>query len=699
MHEFPKISRRAFEFGSFAAMGVMMASVETASAAARRSRPGVYRGYSSACADGYVRSSEYVTVSDGCRLAVDVYLPTLRGEALEGSRPAVAQFTGYRRAWLKGQYETAIVNRMWPDREVGEFTSVVSAAARMPDQHQAVWPDAARALSPQDLADWVLRNGGTPAEFLLLHGYAVVVADTRATGASFGLATEQNAVQIGQDIADVFEALSARTWSNGEFGMIGASWLGAVQHMALTYGARRLKAVMPQVAPYDQYLGLWPGGLFNLGLMRDWLEVRLSQDQITPAVPVDDDTGGVLRDAALAARVPASPASGGDIEAQVEAQLAAMSALTRDVFYASGPLTGHRFGDGTVGAITQTPLDFVRARMSGIAVYEQSGFWDIYAVEAPVAFANLAAPKKLVIGPWHHANAFMHVEALRWFDHWLRRIDNNVLSEPPVTYSVSSSDGGVEWRSNNAFPDRHLVATPLHLSGSGLLEERLPAQSAIVFDVDFNVSAGPGSRGWGFAQGPRLNYAPIASASSGRLIAQSRPVRREQWLCGFPIFEASVSSSDERGEIFAYLFLVTSDQRAFFLSDGQLDLRFADESAAPHDMLSTPYRAYASTDVRNLTPGAFVRARIAMTPVSWRMNPGDRLALVVTGADRDNFYQPKDQLPRRLTLECGVAGTRLLAPFAAEGGRLIHGAFEVLPDESRAAVEAFAWPHAYPATL
>ena len=65
----------------------------------------VYEGYSEIVANGYDRSSEYVTVEDGCRIAVDVLKPTMNGELLPGPKPTVLLATGYRRAYYKKENE------------------------------------------------------------------------------------------------------------------------------------------------------------------------------------------------------------------------------------------------------------------------------------------------------------------------------------------------------------------------------------------------------------------------------------------------------------------------------------------------------------------------------------------------------------------------------------------------------------------
>lgn len=115
-----------------------------------------YSGYSDPVADGYQRSSVYVTVEDGCRIAVDILLPTLGGRLIPGPRPTVMLATGYRRAYRKGAAE-------FNAPKYAKLTAHLPMGALVTVYEQR--PMAKRAVD---------------------HGYNVVAMDLRGTGASFG---------------------------------------------------------------------------------------------------------------------------------------------------------------------------------------------------------------------------------------------------------------------------------------------------------------------------------------------------------------------------------------------------------------------------------------------------------------------------------------------------------------------------------
>jgi predicted acyl esterase len=53
------------------------------------SRPGVYSGYSPVRYSESIKTSQYVTVRDGTRLAVDIYRPAIDGHAVDERFPVV----------------------------------------------------------------------------------------------------------------------------------------------------------------------------------------------------------------------------------------------------------------------------------------------------------------------------------------------------------------------------------------------------------------------------------------------------------------------------------------------------------------------------------------------------------------------------------------------------------------------------------
>ena len=71
-------------------------------------------------------------------------------------------------------------------------------------------------------------------------------------------------------------------------------------------------------------------------------------------------------------------------------------------------------------------------------------------------YATIDAPKKLMFsGPAHVERPFhsFHREMLKWFDHWLRGVDTDVMREPPVKLLIrKGGHGNYQWRGEKEWP-------------------------------------------------------------------------------------------------------------------------------------------------------------------------------------------------------------------------------------------------------
>ncbi|MCG8444003.1 MAG: CocE/NonD family hydrolase, partial [Caulobacterales bacterium] len=140
----------------------------------RISRPGEYQGYSQSAYDDYERTSRYVVMRDGVKIAVDRYWPVANGTPAAGPLPTIFITHRYMRAYER------------PDGTVGV------------------------ALDDFFAYPWFVRNG-----------YAVVIWDPRGGGASFGEYHGLLSVEETQDAVEMIAWIAEQSWSDGNVGMIG----------------------------------------------------------------------------------------------------------------------------------------------------------------------------------------------------------------------------------------------------------------------------------------------------------------------------------------------------------------------------------------------------------------------------------------------------------------------------------------------
>ncbi|MCU1234415.1 MAG: hydrolase CocE/NonD family protein, partial [Candidatus Solibacter sp.] len=102
---------------------------------------------------------------------------------------------------------------------------------------------------------------------------------------------------------------------------------------------------------------------------------------------------------------------------------------------------------------------------------------------------NPRATQKLTIGPWAHVDTAMRSsngsdfgaaavidlqrEYLRWFDYWLKGIENGILREPPVNLYVMGSN---RWLQGSRYPLPETRFEKLYLTGGGGLSFTAPSR-------------------------------------------------------------------------------------------------------------------------------------------------------------------------------------------------------------------------------
>jgi putative CocE/NonD family hydrolase len=334
----------------------------------------------------YVRSSHYVKVRDGTLIAADVYRPSGRGQLHETSLPAVWTYTPYLRA-LKGP--------------------------------------AGNVVSSID---------GPIGEAFCRAGYVHVVADVRGTGASYGI---QKGIFTGEEAADVYditEWIAGQVWCDGSVGMMGGSYAGVAQLMGATMKPPHLKAIFPAMALFDLYSFAYHGGVFfDKCLSLGDREQRLRNERTGRWVaPVDEDPERAMLGEARANHVRERGRSG--------------------LFDMFSPLP---FRDSVDPYTNDRPyLEWgPSSRLKslatcGIPVYIYAGWFDLFTRDAFLLYRNLKGPKRLRVVDSAHSQSndellgLFITEQIRWFDHWLKGINNGMADASPIT--VHRVDGSTD---------------------------------------------------------------------------------------------------------------------------------------------------------------------------------------------------------------------------------------------------------------
>ena len=299
-------------------------------------------------------------------------------------------------------------------------------------------------------------------------GYAVFVQDVRGRYESDGqwepFRTE------GPDGFDTVEWLAKQPWSNGKVGLQGGSYLGHVQWRAATQTPPSLVTMFPAVASTSIYRNwLSHGGAFRLSFNFGWGVVRMPNRIMLPQSwhsekfsPTD------LKYESILWHLPLS-----DIDLQ--------SAGTAVPHFRDW--VKHQSYDEYWRSVSDEE-HFEKVK---VPAHTSGGWFDIFLNGTINGFTGMRRlggtekarrESKMIIGAWGHgpsqkygdvdfgptANRDMIAHQLRWYDHYLKGVENGIDKEPPIQLFFM---GVNQWRTAEDWPLPGTKFTPFYLTSDG----------------------------------------------------------------------------------------------------------------------------------------------------------------------------------------------------------------------------------------
>ncbi len=346
----------------------------------------------------------YVPARGGVRLCVDVFRPDA-----DGRFPALLAY---------GQYGKEL-------EEIG-----------------LTFPPQAR---PSPLWDGAIEAGDT--SYIVSRGYVHVVADARGTGKSEGecygfLGTGGD--WEGKDCYDLIEWIAKQPWCNGNVGMVGISYLGAVQILAAAERPPHLKAIFCNGGHFDMYEWAYHGGIMWL-MPRAALEGR------------GGDSGVAWKNVGSAAMKKLGKK---EFERRIRERLQDPDVKNYPNFIhlLEYPQPHPQFIDWIVnpfdGPFYQQDNPISKADRIKIPVHISVKWGRGWTVDGTIdCYHALKGPKWLELHPlppmqerpFHEYHDIM----LRWYDYWLKGIDTGVTKEPPIKVFI---EGIRKWRYEKEWP-------------------------------------------------------------------------------------------------------------------------------------------------------------------------------------------------------------------------------------------------------
>lgn len=560
-----------------------------------------YEGYSEKEYNGYEKTSRYLTVHDGTRLAIDIYRPTKDGVLHTEKLPVIWTATQYRRAFVK------------PD---GSYSDL--------DESSPLWyfPHISE---------------------ILYHGYIIAALDVRGSGASYGYHGLQNTMVECYDLYEVNEWLAAQPWCTGQTGMFGLSALGKAQIMCAMMAPPSLKCIVPNVFAMENP-AMMTNGVVNFGWMSHADEGVWQNSVVDPAPPVDEDPDGTMRAEAI----------------EMHKQNPRSDKERREAHYFDDYLP---FWNTKVYMEAYYPNYIYNINNSQTAVYILGGWKDFYAHDVFYWYKTLKTPKRMAIGPWFHVDScksregFNFVtEHLRWYDYWLKGIDNGIMSEPAVHLF---NNGENVWREYKDFPVAGKTPVKYYFQGraskridsvvDGSLSTRPPFDPAekSVYPIDYEVTRNGFMNRFFYTVKGEEEFTEMDKRS---VTFTTPPFARDTQFTGFPVVNFWISANDKDVDVYAYLQEIDEEGHSWNITEQKIRASFRGKTEPPFDNLGLPYHRLMHRDQEPLIPGKVTELNLALFPMSNLIPKGHALRLTLNCADCDNWYKPELGQATELTI-------------------------------------------------
>jgi len=483
-----------------------------------------------------------------------------------------------------------------PDDD-GRFPAIVNLG---PYQKDKLWvPPPTLEEAPNPLMNWETVN----PEWWVPRGYAVVRVDGRGSGKSPGQCEPWSHAE-SIDFYDAIEWAAAQLWCNGKVGLSGISYFAINQWFVANHQPPSLEAIIPWEGFADLYRdGLFHGGIASL-FMTNWFTAHLLHHTLGRAAQHSPDG------------------------------------------WQTNTLWFWLHNSLDSGAFRGAQAQWERITVPLLSAGNWTGF-GLHLRGNIEAFLRAASPhKKLRVHNGSHVHPFYSEEGrrdqLRFFDYWLRGIDNGVMDEPPVKLAIRKGRDEVEWRHEHEWPLARTRWTRFYFDLSaaagdarvGALVEHNPARECA---CSYEASS-PGTMGSSSAASSQVMGGGIRPGMGVALLTP--PLTQDTEVTGPLAAVLWVSSESEDMDLFLTLRNIDPDGNEV-LETGQQGapvpvakgwLRVSHRELDRD--LSLEYRPYHRHQRRLfLAPGEIVEVQVEIWPTSMVFRKGHCIRLDVQPRD------------------------------------------------------------------
>jgi putative CocE/NonD family hydrolase len=326
---------------------------------------------------------------------------------------------------------------------------------------------------------WAIDDG----KYFAPRGYVSVAIDARGRYGSEGKAylywhTDWRKGGFeGQDVYDALAWLGKQPWSTGKIGMHGPSYLAMVQWLGAYLDPPYLAALIPENSVGDHYRNVFPGGAFQLGNSLLFMTMLGGNRTNSDAIRTD-----FLDWKKVYSHLPLRTADEAFLSKKIQVWKDFMDHPDHDEYWRFSVADWAAVGELTPGKYPRVKVPTLN--ITGWFDQVQQDTINNYMEMVRYGPEELRHKHQLIVGPWRHFEFGRKVgdldfgpEAavnrypifLRWFDYWLKGIDNGMMEEPPVNLFVM---GANRWRSEKEWPSHRARDVKFYFDSTGPANSR-----------------------------------------------------------------------------------------------------------------------------------------------------------------------------------------------------------------------------------
>jgi len=578
-------------------------------------------------------TSEYVTMRDGTRLAVDVHLPGI--EQTAGTYPVIVMFTPYyRRFALKTDHRPQV----------------------------EACPNIA-----------IFRDMFVP------RGYGLVAVDIRGCGASFGARDGFRSPRERDDYYDIADWITAQDWCDGNLGSTGISYVGAAADFLATTQHPAIKAIAPVSSVWDTWSNhLYPGGVLFNAVTKKYGELAQALDQgdrqamrkyayfadtdLAGPAPVDGD------DNTLLARALQDHKANFDMQDFAQAFRFRDSGLGDNPAYTSAQISPYFYAAGQ--------------KDTNIASYGITGWHDGpgFTNGSIQRYQWQTNPKRrLLIGPWDHGarsnssnwckNPVPEIswlsEILRFFDEHLCGENTGFKDEKPVHYFTMGEE---KWKSADHWPLPETSWQTLYFSTGNELAPACPDIECGKdnYQADYDCRSGFNTRYDRLYAANVTRYYHDWNGRDEKMLCYTTPVlEQDTEVTGHAEITLHLTSSEPDCALVVYLEDVDASGKSYYVTEGIFRALHRKPGPNPPGIPATRFsHSFRRQDAQFLVPGEVSEVAFELLPTSYRFKKGHHIRIAIAAADSDHLSRIPDGRPPLLDfLRNRLNASNIMLPF------------------------------------